>query len=697
MLRSGILVHIRGIRTKAKVKPIKGFINKDKHEGKFNDNNINLIKSGEQIGNEIRKIFKNKGIEVDEEFIEKMKLEGDKQAKLIEKFKIDPKNVNEELKFEELNGFIETVIKACCEKNEIDRSKIREFLSDNNTDDNSEELILAFKDAQISARNESNKMIAKNLPILLEELNKLKNNEFLGKLSLDKFVGLYESSILRGNDKPRIIYLAGKLLYNALEREFGKKINARPDPINEMLFIESCLNCGDIERGEFLWDSRRFKDVNGQRFWEELGIRIQFSKYDQLNDESSLDKGIEMINELRMKEKGLINSEILIDGLRKCVKKGNLDDAKWFWEEILVNMSQDGVVIEGGLRDTVFISDANKLDTVLAYYNSTGPVTYAQVGTIFCACLASKQWSLAVQIFSDVEPWGEELSTYLLEELGRAFDHPGRELFLHALRKEIQSPSRDRLIEGLESVRRDTGAVATESLEEAQLLEDIVLFLERARVLSPTSSSHVSVSVSVLDDLLETLRAGSPLAPTDGPALLKVLLHTRSQHAMALASRVLARMNETSASSTTVVSMFPRADARSYAVLAGHVLSGKNFSIKRLSALLDAMAQHGVPVDEPLATHLNNNNNNNTTTNAEAYRKLYGVHPLLLSGDLKSRPNSPWQDTARVIYEYASLFGFRPVIVKEDPFALLVSDTERARNKESFDNQLEQLKLFYKV
>lgn len=71
------------------------------------------------------------------------------------------------------------------------------------------------------------------------------------------------------------------------------------------------------------------------------------------------------------------------------------------------------------------------------------------------------------------------------------------------------------------------------------------------------------------------------------------------------------------------------------------------------------------------------------------YRKFFGVESLRKY--MKTKSNIPWQEVAMDIYHYAGLFGYNATYTRTDPFSMLLSDSERNKNREAFRKDLEEL------
>lgn len=69
-----------------------------------------------------------------------------------------------------------------------------------------------------------------------------------------------------GAEQEELLFIAGNLIY--------LNEGLRADPFNEARYINTLTKYGKYNRLEYLWNSRRSKDVKNQRFWDEIAIFI---------------------------------------------------------------------------------------------------------------------------------------------------------------------------------------------------------------------------------------------------------------------------------------------------------------------------------------------------------------------------------------------------------------------------------------
>lgn len=838
---------------------------------KKNSNSVNQImqemkfKKPQEIIEELTARFKADGIEVDTDFINRMVQESAKEQELVSEYIQDPSMTLSKVSVDEINRYVDWLIEdgrnriseqhrdTYREKVEL-RKQLNEFIaSDENTvGSDPEAMTKAFTIAQeLSVLNSTSSL--HKLPVFLKYLSKMSNSELQGSVTLKKYAALYELStqLVDSDKRDQCIYLCGKLLYQSLSRELGPR--ARPDPINEKFFIESCIRYNDLDRALSLYETRKEKDVSNERFWFELGVSIYMSRYSQTVivskekeeeegevENEDLDKAIDLVHDIRDRW-GYVNNLTLIDALKKCCIKQNFDDAFWFWEDIEINIDQLGIVKKIEVPETRMYDEKDR-DQVFNYYNRTEPISYNGLLECIFSFIGGLQFEKGFQMLNKVVQLDDEFIYDFVKGFSQQFKYSGRELFLITLEHDskLEDPAlqkfpaviRDYLIEEIRPLQK----TRCKSFEEAKILEDINIYLERLAKLK-------SKDLSKINDLQEIIQSGEKLTSFDVKAILSVLLQHKSAASYQLACRLINQMNEHK-SNSVVDSILPISNSYAYTEFCKQFLVQSNPRVNEINSLLQMMVDYDIKLEQTLAnkiiisfvsklmyseaikfieTYLFSENpiaihhirmgkpgTKNLWTTAfiayyksvvsgtlsgdlftdrlnslrslikimmeqevdddftiqeaigtllaygdfpgsiclvqwygqrlgqrnikfdfvlaiktkfeislskaerylkqnqkgasqahlyeekiKHYRHLFGVQSL--HEDLKTKRDFTWQEVAMVMYKYAELFCYKSTYAKEDPFSLLLSDTERYRNRTAFEGKLSDLQRFYNI
>lgn len=587
------------------------------------------FKKPQDIVNELTARFKQDGVEVDTDFINRMVQESAKEQELVSEYIKDPSMTLSKVSEEEINRYIDWLIEdgksrisdqhrdTYREKVEI-RKKLDEFMTsdENETGSDPEAMTKAFAMAQELSVMDSKSSLNK-LPLFLKHLTKMSNVDLQSSVPLEKYAALYELStqIVDSDRRERCIYLCGKLLYQALRRDLGPR--ARPDPVNEKFFIESCIRYNDLDRAFFLYDTRKEKDVKNERFWFELGVCIHLSRYfnesislpdnagennkneNQMENED-LSKAIDLVHDIRDRW-GYVNNLTLIDALKKCCMKENFDDAFWFWEDIEINIQNLGIVKEIVVPETRLYDDKDR-EQVYNYYNRTEPISYDGILECIFSFIGGLQFERGVQMLKNVVEIDEEFIYEFVRRFGEQFKYSGRELFLITLEENsrVNYPSshklsteiRDYLIEEISTLQK-TRCV---SYNEAKIVEDINIYLER---LAKLKSKHLSK----INDLQEIIQSGEKLTSFDVRSLLEILLQHKSAASFQLACRLIGQMNEHK-SNGVVDSILPVANSYAYTEFCKLFLIQSNPRVKEINDLLQMMVDYDIKMEQELANKI---------------------------------------------------------------------------------------------
>lgn len=584
------------------------------------------FKDPQEIKKELISRFKKDNVDVDDEFIEKMIAESIKEKNLVSEYIKDPSITLSKVSQDEINKYIDWIIEDGSNRIESQqkdgyrrkvelREKLDEFMVNEQGDSDPETMTKAFTMAQELSILNSESSLDK-LPIFLTHLSKMSNSELQSSVSLDKYAKLYELStqIVDLNKRDKCIYLCGKLLYGALLRELGPR--ARPDPINEKFFIESCIRYEDLDHALALFESRKDKDVKDERFWYELGVFIHLSRYsknvssdltrqkknegkdeDEINDD--LDKAIDLIQDIRNKW-GYVHNLVLIDGLKRCCVNGDIESACWFWEEIELNINDLGIVNDIKVPDTKLLDESEK-EKVYNYYNRIEPVSYAGLIEIIFSFIGGLNFENGLNILSKVIEIDNNFIYEFVKKFSSQFKYSGRELFLIELENDKLSNEnsdkylpviRDYLIDEIKPLQK----TRCSSFEEAKLVEDINIYLERLNILK-------GKNLSKINDLEEIIQSGEKLTSFDVKSLLSILLEHKSATSFQLACRIISQMNEHKSNGVNN-SILPVANSYAYTEFCKQFLSQSNPRVKEINQFLDMMIQYDIKLDQTLANKI---------------------------------------------------------------------------------------------
>ena len=601
---------------------------------KRQSNNIadNLIqnmkfKDAQTISQELREQFIKDGIDIDDKFIEEMIKESEKEQNIVMNYLENPKNTVNKLKDEEFQMYVEWLINDGFDrinlqqqdlfKKEIElREKLNEFVKDNNNKEDPDSLTNAFIMTQEMSKIQS-KSALDNLPIFLKHLSTLNNKELQDKISLDQYSKLYEIStqLLESNNRDLCIYLCGKLLYSSLIKNFGNR--ARPDPINEKFFIESCIKYNDFDRAINLYSTRVEKDVKDERFWYELGVTIYLNKYTfntidnnnnnnnntkEINNED-LNIAIELIQKI-IERWGYINNIQLIEGLKACCSRSNFNDAWWFWEEIEINMNEIGVIKEINIPKSK-LYDESERNEVFNYYNRVDKVSFNGIIECIFAFMSRLKFDKAIEIMNKALNYDidNEFIYQFVKKFTNQFNYSGRELFLFYLEKYLKdNNNKDENKEIYQYLYNEIGLLQKNrcsSIEEAQLLEDINIYLERVSNLKNIDPKKIFK----VNDFKEILQSGEKLTSFDVKSLIKIILENKSNTSFQLASKIIYQMNNNKINNIND-SIFPIANSYVYTELCNKLLSQSKPRVKEINNFLKLMEQYDIKLDPNLVSKI---------------------------------------------------------------------------------------------
>lgn len=570
------------------------------------------FKKPQEIIDELTSKFQKDGIEVDQEFIEKMVEESNNEQKLVSQYINDPTITLEKINEDEINHYIDWIIedglnrinnqKSDNYKKKINlRTKLNDFIINENTTNNEdpEKLTNAFVMAQELADLNSESSLDK-LPIFLKHINKMNNTELQNSISLEKLSSLYELStqLIDSRIRETCIYLCGKLLYKALIRELGPR--ARPDPINEKFYIESCMTFGDLETALSLYESRKDKDVKDERFWYELGVSIYMTKFSTNSEKENetLNIAIDLVYDIRDRW-GYVSNLVLIDALKRCCIKGNYEDAFWFWEDIELNINEMGVVPVIEVPETKLFQEKDK-EQVFKYYNRTEAMSYKALIECIFSFISSLQFEKGFNILEKVVGIDNEFIYEFVKKFGEQFKYSGRELFLIELENDVERSEskysnviRDYLIEEI----RPLQTTRCVSIKEAQIIENINVYLHRLTKLKNGKS------LSKINDLQEIIQNGEKLTSHDVKNLLNILLQHKSFTSYQLACSIIYQMNEHKANNV-LDGILPIANSYTYAEFCNQFLVQSNPRVKEINDFLQMMIDYNIKLDQNLAMRI---------------------------------------------------------------------------------------------
>ena len=591
------------------------------------------FKTPEQIAAELKDQFVRDGIDIDDDFINNMIEQSKKEQELVHDYLRNPGDTLSKVNEDEIIRYIDWIVQDGFERVQYQhedilrrkmelREKLNAFTTEKHDDGDPESMTNAFIMAQEMAKLNSRSALDV-LPEFLRQISKINNSEFQKSIPLAKYAKLYELSTQLIDPKYRelCIYLCGKLLYDALLREYGAR--ARPDPINEKFFIESCLQYEDFNRAVELFESRKEKDVKDERFWLELGVSAYLARYSHFTSDSidgtnedqggeekedvdgeavneDLNKAIGLVQQISDRW-GYVNNIQLIDGLKKCCARSNFSDALWFWEELEINMAEVGIAPQIKIP-TTRMYDENEKEKVFNYYNRIEKASYDGLSECIFAFIGRLQFETSMEMICKVLTFDQQFIVAFVQKLGAQFSFSGRELFLIELEKDVaRDPQsarynidvRDYLIEEIKKFqpRRCSSA------DEAKILEDTQVYLERLSKMKKRKNN------SRVNDLLEILESGEMLSSFNVKSLLNVLLEHKSSTSFQIAARTLSQMNIHKMNDIRN-SILPIANSEAYTEFCSQFLSQSNPRVNEIKQLLLMMEQFEIPLSPKLANDI---------------------------------------------------------------------------------------------
>lgn len=543
-------------------------------------------KDPEEIKKELLERFKRDGVEPDPEFIDKMVDESHKEAEILQKYVENPKSMQEELTNDELEHFVDWLISDGQRRVLMDGASVREADRELNNliksnDQSPEALVKAFE--MLGEVGQDGEDSLQQLPQFLYRMTRLRNSELAMKITVEKWIALYGVATAIKNDGVRnqCIYLCGRLLYSALKRDYGPKM--RPDPINEKFYVEALVSYEEYAPALELYESRKEKDVKDERFWFELGTDIHLAKGD-------MDKAIEIIDYIKDRW-GYVSSLVLVHGLKVSLTAQNIDDAMWFWEEIQMNMESVGLVAENYIPETQTMDESQ---VVFDYYNRIEPVSWGMLDEVVFAFVGNMRFNESFSVLGYADSADKGYISHFVETFEERFDSLGLQLFVNELREtqsqDIPEQTKLTILNGLGNAVKEH-----QSIDETLLLNNIHVYLNR---LALTNKKDLAT----INDLREMVKKGAKLTTFDANSLLDVLLGSKSNVGLKLATEILNFANRNAVEETT--SLLPKADAKLYNVFCNHLLSHDRPRLGGLEGVFRIMAQSGIPIDETLASNV---------------------------------------------------------------------------------------------
>ncbi|KAG7786256.1 hypothetical protein KL910_004289 [Ogataea haglerorum] len=547
----------------------------------------NISKPPAQIEREMKHQFEKDDLDYDPEFVQELIQQSQQEEKMYKDILQDPEKAKE-YTAKEMQAFVEWLVSDCEEflaNQDVDTEQRDRELEQTvnhiiNSDPTPENMAGAFSGMENIVQGFRRPGVEK-LVQFLSMICKKGNEELRKYIPLDSLLRIFNIStqIRDLETRAKCIHMAGNLIYSATD--------ARADPINEMFYIESLMKFHKGQTAERLYNSRRGKpDVAGQRFWNELGVRVYLENR-KIGDAEAL--AAETKQQFHY-----LHPTICIAFADWYLAKEQFEDAFRWWGELRAVMNSLGLIESLPQPETQLLDDEQ---LVYSYHNREDPVTFDHVTELAISFLQWRRYDEAMEILEVTTRRDKQFLFYFMDKFCTSMSFPQREMLRHVLQSSSYHPSMSKFM-----LSELAGANETRSLEQAEILDGIVTSLCEIADLNIISPKERIVASSIMD----SIKAGQCLTTMECRELFKMLLRIKSKRTYVLATQVLNEMNETfeRMSGSDRLEIFPPVSSHFYLLLVQLFGRQKKPDLAKIEAIMRLMESKGIGMVTLMANQL---------------------------------------------------------------------------------------------
>ncbi|KAG7925145.1 hypothetical protein KL925_004622 [Ogataea polymorpha] len=549
--------------------------------------NASISKPPAQIEREMKRQFEKDGLDYDPEFVQQLIQQSQKEEKMYKNILQDPEKAKE-YTAEEMQAFVEWLVRDCEEflaNQDVDTEQRDRELDQTvdhmiNSDPTPENMAGMFSGMEKIVQGLKSPGIDK-LVQFLSMICRKGNEELRKYIPLDSLLRIFNIStqIRDLETRAKCIHMAGNLIYSATD--------ARADPINEMFYIESLMKFHKGHTAERLYNSRQGKpDVAGQRFWNELGVRVYLENR-KIDD-------AEAIAAKTKQQFHYLHPTICLALADWYMAKERFEDAFRWWGELRAVMNSQGLIESLPQPETQVLDDEQ---LVYEYHNREDPVTFDHVTELVIGFLQWKRYDEAMEILEVTTRRDKQFLFYFMDKFRTSMSFPQHEMLRHVLHSSSYHPSMSKfMLSELASVNQ------TRSFEQAEVLDGIVVSLREILDLKIISPKERIVASSIID----SIKGGQCLTTMECRELFKMLLRIKSKRTYILVTQVLNEMNETfeRMSSSDKLQIFPPVSSHFYLLLVQLFGRQKKPDLAKIEAIVRLMESKGIGMVTLMANQL---------------------------------------------------------------------------------------------
>ncbi|KAG7829962.1 hypothetical protein KL943_005128 [Ogataea angusta] len=546
-----------------------------------------ISKPPAQIEREMKHQFEKDDLDYDPEFVQELIQQSQQEEKMYKDILQHPEKAKE-YTAKEMQAFVEWLVRDCEEflaNQDVDteqRDKELEQTVDHmiNSDPTPENMADAFSGMDKIAQGLKRPGVEK-LVHFLSMICKKGNEELRKYIPLDSLLRIFNIStqIRDLETRAKCIHMAGNLIYSATD--------ARADPINEMFYIESLMKFHKGQTAERLYNSRRRKpDVAGQRFWNELGIRVYL-------ENRKVDDAEALAAETKQ-QFHYLHPTVCLSFADWYLAKERFEDAFRWWGELRAVMNSLGLIESLPQPETQLLDDQQ---LVYSYHNREDPVTFDHVTELAIAFLQWRRYDEAMEILEVTTRRDKRFLFYFMDKFHTSMSFPQREMLRHVLESSSYHPSMSKYM-----LSELAGANQTRSFEQAEILDGIATSLREILDLKIVSPKERIVASSIMD----SIKAGQCLTSMECRELFKMLLRIKSKKTYVLVTQVLNEMNDTfeQMSSSNKLQIFPPVSSHFYLLLVQLFGRQKKPDLAKIEAIVRLMESKGIGMVTLMANQL---------------------------------------------------------------------------------------------
>lgn len=514
---------------------LRCLIYRAKHTGRAASSR--LVKTPRQIETELREKFKDLGVEYDPSFAKSVIEESQRHSELHENIE-GPESAG----FEDfLHQSIDESIRDLENWHNIDLVRKELGLTglpnkpDMSSDDDAIRLDLEMQQMALKFKPTGLNLLLS----MLEDLNtKMESNK--SRLALEPLSQMFDiaTQIPDAKMRERGIFLVGNLLYN-------HPAKVRADIINESFYIQALVANRQNLRAFMLWSTRMQKEplVQEERFWWEMGIKIQIARMDlELAEQSAATV---------WKKFSYLHPSVIENFITVYSQMNQMSKVSGWLARLNTVRKRAGITSS---VEELNIQDDE--DNILSYLNQQDPISFKDIVRIVSSLVACKADRLAM---STINCYTKRASDLVIP-LASLFKHMSlftKERLLPVMERELDEIPRKRLMRSLRKTANEEVEMKNVPASQSELVLKVTEALKGKTLPS--------------DVLIRKLENAILLSPAEWCHVLRVLLQGNSRQQREIAIRILDEMNN-----SCLESYFPKPTDSVYAIFMSRLLKEKN-------------------------------------------------------------------------------------------------------------------------